>query len=127
MATEAGSRKSLAMSGRTVESGPRMVSSVIAASSPPGPERHGGEASRLAAVGLDDRVVGNGELRDPLEDLLERDAHFHPGEVRPETAVVAAAEGEVAIGLPVQHDLAGLLERVLVTVDRRQRQGDPIP
>ncbi len=52
------------------------------------------------------------------EQLLEHDPHLGPGQVGPEAVVGADAEGDVGVGAPVDAELVGRVEHVLVPVRR---------
>src|SRR4029453_4813520 len=62
-------------------------------------------AADLAARPRNGARVFEWEVRDAVEPLLDRDAHFHAGEVGASAAVDADAESDVRVELAVEDDL----------------------
>src|SRR5262245_33052700 len=79
-----------------------------------------------AANGGGGRQPGAGEidvpLREPLQDLLERDAPFQTGERRAEAKVDAVAEGEVLEDLAVDVEAVALGEAAVVAIGRSDQE-----
>ena len=71
---------------------------------------------------------GRGELEvgHALEQLLDRDAHLEPRQVRADAAMRADPERHVAAVPPVEVELVGVLEDGLVAVGRAEQQEQPI-
>ena len=55
------------------------------------------------------------QVDQPGHDLLQRDAQVHPGQVGAGAAVGAGAEGDVAVGRPIEVDAVGVHELTGIT------------
>src|SRR5581483_3109614 len=67
-----------------------------------------------------DRVIGELEERDTVEEGLQSHPELHAGEVGAEAAVDAGSEGEVAVAFAVDDELVGSFEHLGVAVAARE-------
>ena len=66
------------------------------------------------------------ELREPLDELLDRDLQFEPGQVRADAPVDPEPEGCVPVLGTVDDELVGAVEEGRVAIGRRERQQHPV-
>src|SRR5678816_1188902 len=64
--------------------------------------------------------IGEVKLRNPLQELLDRNGEFHAREVRTDATMYSEAEGRMAVRLAVNNDLIGVRENRGISVGRRE-------
>src|SRR5713101_657676 len=97
------------------------------------PARSGGERHRqrthapvVARSQLGLRPLGDAEVRDAGQELLEHDPGLEPGQVHTDATVDALTERDVAVRAAVEVDHVGVRELVVVAVGRPEQQDQSI-
>ena len=107
-------------------SGKRMVRIGARPGASEDPDRQLAGAADLADAPAHGVRVGELEVREALQELVDGDGQLEPGQVRAQAAVDAETERGVAVLQAVDDDLVGALEHLGVAVGGRERQQHPL-